>query len=351
MKKKLIFIYFLLSCTICMSQQPDNLQLTATNDVGKSINTTKIGIYKCGRQPKQVLFSPDNQYIVLPLLDENGFDIFSLAEKKVIKRIKAPSGEKKGFAEGLFIPEKKRFLVSQMTTGSVYEYSYPDFSFIRTIKTQGDWSKFIAYNEKKSILAVSNWVSNDISIIDYESGNLLYKLNTAAAPRGIIFTNQGEKLISLSFDAGKIEEFSLDSKKKLNTISITNAAMRHIVIDSTENYGYISDMYHKSIYKIDLEKFIITETTKVFNNPNTIKLLDDKYLFVSCRGPNNPEDYTKRSPLNGKICIIDTTTMKNIKEIPGGNQPTGLDISNDKTLLCFSNFQDANIEIYQIAKE
>ena len=31
-----------------------------------------------------------------------------------------------------------------------------------------------------------------------------------------------------------------------------------------------------------------------------------------------------------------------------GNQPTGLDINRDGTLLCFSNFQDANIEVYSI---
>lgn len=68
---------------------------------------TKIGTYKCGRQPKQVLFSPDSKFIVLPLLDDNGFDIFSVADKKVIQRINPPDAKKVGFAEGLFIPEKK----------------------------------------------------------------------------------------------------------------------------------------------------------------------------------------------------------------------------------------------------
>ena len=82
---------------------------------------TKIGTYKCGRQPKQVLFSPDSKFIVLPLLDNNGFDIFSVADKKVIQRINPPDAKKVGFAEGLFIPEKKVFLVSQMTTANVYE--------------------------------------------------------------------------------------------------------------------------------------------------------------------------------------------------------------------------------------
>ena len=50
----------------------------------------------------------------------------------------------------------------------------------------------------------------------------------------------------------------------------------------------------------------------------------------------------------GKICIIDTETMKVIKSFEGGNQPTGLDISLDDKILCFSNFQDGNIELYNI---
>jgi hypothetical protein len=40
--------------------------------------------------------------------------------------------------------------------------------------------------------------------------------------------------------------------------------------------------------------------------------------------------------------------MSVVKTIDGGNQPTGLDVSNDGKFLCFSNFQDENIELYSI---
>jgi DNA-binding beta-propeller fold protein YncE len=71
-------------------------------------------------------------------------------------------------------------------------------------------------------------------------------------------------------------------------------------------------------------------------------------LFVSCRGPNDPETYLTRSPRNGRNAIIDLTTKKIIGTIEGGNQPTGLDVSNDGNYVCFSNFRDNNIEIYYI---
>ena len=308
----------------------------------------KIGTFSCGKQPKQVIFSPDSKYIVLPLLEDDGFDIFSIDDKKIIKRINPPSSEKCGFAEGLFVPEKNAFLVSQMTTGNIYEYSYPGFNLKRTISTGGVWSKFIAWDSVNEVIAVSNWVSNDVSFIRYSDGSLLKLVATAKAPRGLCFVNGNKDVISLAFDGGKIEKINTQSWKITDYVSIENSAMRHIVTNTAQTTAYISDMYHRCVYEFDIKNFKIRRKTTVFNNPNTICLLSGRWLFVSSRGPNNKEDYTKRSPVNGKIQIIDTTTMQIVKTIEGGNQPTGLDISRDGTLLCFSNFQDANIEVYSI---
>ncbi len=332
-KSFLVFLIMLFACSFLYAQEPE---------------LTIIGTYKCGRQPKQVLFSPDNKYILMPLLDDNGFDIFSVEEKKIIKRINPPNASKVGFAEGLFIPSKNTFLVSQMTTANVYEYSYPDFKLIRTIPTGGNWSKFIAFSEQKQLLAVSNWVSNDVSIIDYKTGECLKMISTGAAPRGLYFIESGNTIISLSFDDGLIEKYDVETGKQLAVIKVANGAMRHIVLNNDNTKAYVSDMYHRLVYEVNLSTFKITGQTQVFNNPNTIKLYKNRWLFVSSRGPNNKEDYTKRSPENGKIQIIDTQTMKVVQSFEGGNQPTGLDISPDGKYLCFSNFQDENIELYEI---
>lgn len=311
---------------------------------------TKVGTFKCGRQPKQVLFSPDNKYVIMPLLDDNGFDIFDVENQKMLDRIYPPNSKKLGYCEGLFIPEKKVFLVSQMTTGNIYEYSYPEFQLKRTIPTNGTWSKFIAYSPEKDMLAVSNWVSNDVSIINYSDGKLLRKLKTGQSPRGLYFVNGGKEIITLAFDGGIIEKFNTETGKRLNSIYINKSAMRHIVMNDEKTKAYFSDMYYSQIYEVDMETFSITRKTKVYINPNTIDLLNNRWLFVSSRGPNNPQDYTKRSPSNGKIQIIDITTMEIVHKFEGGNQPTGLDVSDNGKLLCFSNFQDQNIEIYSISQ-
>ena len=323
-----------------------------SEQINKTITLEKLQTLSCGKQPKQVLFSPDGKYIVLPLLDDNGFQIieYSSVATKAPQLISPPNAKKKGFAEGLFVPEKNAFFVSQMTTGKIYQYEYPGFKYKRTISTDGTWSKFIAWSKEKNMIAVSNWVSNDVSLIDYENGKILRKIKTASAPRGLSFLNNGNEILVLCFDGGKIQKFSTSNAETLSECKIESSAMRHVVVNKNETTAYISDMYHHCIYELNLLTFKITGTWKVFSNPNTIALLDNKFLFVSSRGPNNKTDYTKRSPVNGKVSVIDVASGKIICQLEGGNQPTGLALSPDGTTLCFSNFQDANVELYRIGE-
>lgn len=311
----------------------------------------EMGVFECGDQPKQVIFSPDDNFVLIPLLDDGGFQIFDMRAGEIINFLKPNRADMKGFAEGLFVTNNSgetSFIVSQMTTGYIYEYSYPQFEFKRELLTGGKWSKYIAYSKTLNILAVSNWATNDVSIIDYDTGKLIKLLPTDQAPRGVIFTDDGNYLIVLNFDGGTIQKFSTKKWKLEKSIYKQNAAMRHVVMNSGGTRIYVSNMYHFEIYEIDIETFKILKTYKVYYNPNTIDLKDDRLLFVSSRGPNDNESYLNRSPKNGRITVIDVEKGEIINVFEGGNQPTGLDVSNNGKYLCFSNFRDRNIEIYNI---
>ncbi len=323
----------------------------------QTLSVTKSAVLPCGKQPKQVLFTPDGKAVVLPLLDDTGFEVITLsaagepaqtetpASRSVVR---PPHAERKGFAEGLFVPEKGAFFISQMTTGYVYEYAYPGFTLRREIPVGGEWCKFIAWDGTRQRLAVSNWISNTVSIIDYESGKTVKTVRTAAAPRGLAFTENGNTLIVTCFDGGVVQKIHVESGTETARIGVPKSAMRHIAVTADETRAYVSDMYHAAVYEIDLAAFTVTDTYRVFNNPNTICLYKDRYLFVSSRGPNDPVDYTRRSPVNGKITVIDTAAKTVLAAIDGGNQPTGLSVAPDGSSFCFSNFQDANVELYRI---
>ena len=103
-----------------------------------------------------------------------------------------------------------------------------------------------------------------------------------------------------------------------------------------------------SVYEIDVSKFEIIRSYEVDHNPNSIALKDNRYLFVSARGPNDPVSYLLRSPRNGYLSIIDIEKKELFCKIEGGNQPTGLAISNNGKYLANTNFRDDTFEIYYI---
>ncbi|HOV13682.1 MAG TPA: YncE family protein [Spirochaetota bacterium] len=339
----------------------ENIRIECFSDMNLTFRHKKtktplyeMGIFKCGDQPKQVIFSYDNKKILIPLLNEKGFELFDSYNRTSDNLFFHPPDKTNdtGYAEGLFIKEKGTFFVSQMTTGSIYEYDYNDFSFKRTVKTGGLYPKIIVYSKKQNVLAVSNWVSGNISIIDYESGNVLKKIKTAVAPRGLVFSNDEEYLYAADYEGGTISKIETSKWSIIKTITIQNGCMRHILITKDDKYLYVSDMFNFNVLKIKTDDLSIENKYKVFYNPNTIDLSkNEKYLFVSCRGPNSSEGYLSRSPVDGKIEVIDLINNKIIYSFDGGNQTTGLDIDDTGRYLAFSNFRDANIEIYYLPDE
>ena len=309
-----------------------------------------LGIFSCGVQPKQVIFSPDDDYILIPLLGECGFDVFSVPELKMIKRIEPPDPSKQtGYPEGLFLKERNVFWISQMTTNSIYEYSWPGMEYRRTIPTGGVWSKFMAWHHDQNIAAISNWLSNTVSIINPESGEIIKKLPTAAVPRGLTFTKHGKYLVVTAFEGGRISLFDTSSWKEIKYIQKTGSNMRHAVLSPDDMTLYVSDMGNNCVYEIDMNTFTIINLYKVDQNPNTIDISPDgRLLVVSCRGPNNPVSYLLRSPRSGYIVVIDLKQKRIVAMFSGGNQPTGLDISNSGKYLCFSNFLDNTIELFYL---
>lgn len=319
-----------------------------------------VGVFDCGLQPKQILFSPDDKELFIPLLNGKGFQILNLSTRTMQTVEVEKFGKDVGFVEDIIIPRAPnaadkdyRLLVSQMTTARVHEYKLkPDGSveYVRSFKTGGNWSKVIAWLPQQDLLAVSNWLSNDVTLLDYTTANVVRKLGGLDVPRGMAFTPDGESLAVASFNGGFITEFDTQTWTRTRTIQRpAGAAPRHIVITQDGKYYYVSDMARDEVLKIDQATFTIVHAYPTHSNTNSIDLSSDgRLLAISCRGPNNPGGYELKSPSGGWVMIYDTRNDTLLATIEGGLQPTGLDISNDDKLLAFTNFQDPTVEIYSL---
>lgn len=296
--------------------------------------------------PKAAAFSPDGQEIwVTSLMNPyRGLIVFDAITGAHLKNIVLPDG---GAVELIFTEDGRRVYVSQMETARVFEIDAQTKEILRILSTGGTWTKGLALSADQNWLYASNWVSNDISIINLQTGQLQRRQPTVKTPRGIYLFN--DILYVAGFDNGEIEKINLISGQR-EIIYQTGGAMRHIVGDLEQEVLYISDMGRARIYKVDLVTDQVIEFAATDINPNTIALsLDGRILVVSNRGRNHPSgNYYVPGLEWGSILFFDTTDGQLLEALIGGNQPTALALSPDGHRLVYSNFLDHNLTVCQL---
>ncbi|MGM0438837.1 MAG: YncE family protein [Patescibacteria group bacterium] len=286
--------------------------------------------------PKSLAFRPnkDDLWVASLMNRDYGVVVFNTEDGKRKKEIKLPDG---GGVEIEFNQDGSLAYVSQMETGRVFEIDAETKEVKETYKTNGDWTKVVKLS--KNNLFASNWSSNDISKINLENSSV-EKIQTTQTPRGIHIS--GDYLYVAGFADGEIRKHNLKNNTSETLIS-TGGAMRDLL--GTENYVYASDMASQAVYRINKETDEVQEFAETDNNPNTIRLTKEKeILIVSNRGVNHESgNYNIPGPEWGTILFFDAENGKLLEAIVAGNQPTGLDVSNE--LFAFSNFLDNEIII------
>lgn len=311
----------------------------------------QIAVVKTGKHPKSVEFTPDGKYFASALLEGSGVDVFSTVALQHIKRIEFPDNyaKKKNFVEIVFLPERNEMWVSQMAANAIHVVDMKDFTYKLTIPTLGIWTKIIAVTPDGKTAFASNWESHDVSVIDVEKHKVIKKIRVAGIPRGMVVTNDNRYLYVCIFSNGQIQKIDLKTMSVVKTMNFPFGAKRHILLDRKKNIFYVTDMYRGSVYIINGADDKVIKEVPVDKKLNTAKLSSDgRYLYVSSRGPNNPETYLKKGPVFGKVFVIDTETFSIKDWIWGRNQPTGLDLSPDGKYMAFTNFLDDEVEIYRI---
>ena len=207
----------------------------------------------------------------------------------------------------------------------------------------------MALSSGEELLFASNWVGNDISLIDLQTGKLLKKLPSVTTPRGIYPEKEGRFLYVAGFDQGEIQKINLETGES-SVLYRSQGAMRHIVADEEKQALYFSDMAQALILQLDMNTDQVKEFAQTNNNPNTIVLTPDKkVLIVSNRGINHPSGrYDIPGPELGTIIFFDTSTGERIASLVGGNQPTGLAVSPDGQHFVYSNFLDGDLGFCQV---
>jgi sugar lactone lactonase YvrE len=108
-------------------------------------------------------------------------------------------------------------------------------------------------------------------------------------------------------------------------------------------------MYRGRVAILDAASGKLLKQARVGPNLNTLVLSPDgKRLFVSSRGRNNPDDYTRPGPEFGTVSVLSPADLTVEETVWGRNQPTGLAVSPDGNFMVFTDFLDANLELYKL---
>lgn len=309
-----------------------------------------------GKQPKSAMFISATQ-VVLPLLDDNHSEVIDILTGQVT-RLAMPSkyAKKGGFVESVRVPPLKEFWVSQMMASAIHRFDSATLAYKGSIDLTGQWTKVLAYDSVRNVVYASNWNSSDISVVSVAELKELKRIKMSGVPRGMAFSADGNYMIAAIFGgksdsdgAGRTVKIDLERQKVVDNV-VVGGAHRHAVRLRTGNNNFaVSDMSGNRVFF--LADYAKVSETKVFSNPNTIaESPDGRYLYVSCRGRNNPKSYLIKGHDMGHLMVIDLTTRKVVEDIEAGNQPTGLDVSPDGKYIVLTDFLDHAMRVYERAE-
>jgi DNA-binding beta-propeller fold protein YncE len=311
-----------------------------------------IGEYATGIQPKSAYFSADGRRLFVPLLAQHGIDVFRLTSGETLaheKRLLVPGSKADGFVEALCDTKRRELWVSNMTDNSVHIFNLDTLEYKTSLACGGEYPKVIVQSPDGSLTVVSNWVSRNLSVFDSDTKKLLRRISVGGTPRGMAFSPDGGLLYTAIYDAALIEVVDMTQHKVKSRFRYYEGegATRHVIY--RDGKLYVSDMYRGTVNILDASTGRLLASKRIGSNINTIVMSPDgRYVFASSRGRNNPVDYTIPGPDFGAIYMLDSRDLSVKERVWGRNQPTGLAVSPDGKLLAFTDFLDANLELYRL---
>ena len=290
--------------------------------------------------PKAVEYHPNGEEVwVTSLMNKNyGLVIINSKTGERLAEINLPDG---GGVEVTFKNDGSYGYVSQMETGRIFKIDAETREIKKIYDTGSAWTKVVKLDE--GTIFASNWSGDDISKIDEKTGELIKKIPTVKTPRGIYIDDNF--LYVAGFANGEIKRHDLETGKE-ESLVVTGGAMRDLV--GTEKYIYSSDMASGVIYRLEKETGEVEKFAETENNPNTIRITDNKkVLIVSNRGINHQSgNYNIPGPEWGTILFYDIEDGSLLDAVVGGNQPTGL--ATHGLGVVYSNFLDGDITLCRL---
>jgi len=303
---------------------------------------------KTAPQPKQVAFHPESKLAFVSCMEGKKLQVFDCSQDSLKLVNEIPFKEQcveVAIYNNLCLVTLSKFSRIPGATDNLAIIDIESRRVLSIVNTGGNWSKVIRMHPS-GLTFVSNWRSNNLSIIDISDPSrpeLVQLLACGISPRGMCFTKSGRLGLVVGFYSRNIIEISQKSSKSFEISFIGDpydfpkfsGSMRDIIIDSDDQFAYISNLGRNLIHIYHIPSRSIIDSILVGERPNSIKFFDstEKNLLVSCRESN-------------AVCLLDIKSRK----VEGCTEPeikksTGL--SNYPGGFLVTSFKEALLSIYK----
>ncbi len=214
----------------------------------------------------------------------------------------------------------------------VYRIDTATFAIDQVIVV-GAVPKFLAVTPDDKMLLVSNFCSQDVSLVDIASATEVHRIEVGLHPRGIAITSDSARAYISVMGAGRVVALDL---KKLTTTEIDSAGPtpRHLVLSPDDATLYVSNNRAGTVRAIDTVTGEVIAQVRTGEQPRSMVLADDgASLYVV-----NYVDQT--------LSKIRTSDFTIIQSISTGVRPVGVTYDPVERRIWVANYS-GSLSIFQ----
>ncbi|MDB9497055.1 peptidoglycan-binding protein [Spirulina major CS-329] len=221
------------------------------------------------------------------------------------------------YGAGFNHPGSDKCTPTQGTDDSfLYRINTETFAIDQVIRV-GSVPKFVATTPDNRYVLVTNWCTDDLSIVDVQQGREIQRVELGRYPRGIVVDQQSRTAYVAIMGSQNIAQVDLDTFQ-VDWIENVGRSPRHLNLDPSGRYLYTSLNGESQVAKIDLETRRVVTKTATGNAPRSMILSDDgDFLYVVNYHSNT-------------MAKVRTATMEVVKTVDVNDKPIGITYDPEK---------------------
>lgn len=220
-----------------------------------------------------------------------------------------------GVPPRVYVPNERDYTISVIDPASM--------SVIATLPA-GILPEHVGPDWDLSKLYVSNYFSNELTVLDARSGNQLSPV-TAPLAYNLYFTPDGSKAVVMAEEVSRMDFYDRATWQLLRQVPIPFAGIDHADFSAGGRYMLATTEYAGVLVKVDTVTMEIVGSLWVGGSPVDVKLSADGTVF-----------YVANQFRHG-VSIIDPVAMSEIGFLPTGRGAHGMAVSRDTRWLYVTN--------------